>query len=341
MNAKRYKTAIIGFGKIGAEYADDPVMSKHYPVATHAQALDRHPIFDWCAVVDPRRESLALAQERWGVRTACYSVDDLARQEAIEVAVLATPPDARMDSIEKLTNLKAVIVEKPLGSSLVEATAFMDACRQRNILVQVNYWRRFDATFRKLAKDDMHKFVGQPQVVSGVYGNGLRNNGSHMVDFCRMQFGEVAMAMACGKPVRYRQAPIAGDIDVAFQLLMESGLRVVFQPVDFAEYRENSLDVWGTTGRLQIVQEGLRLLHAVRAPNRAMSEEREIASDSATESATTVGYALAQLYDHMAQMLVNGAPPLSSLESALLTEKIIERIFTSAINFERRSGEPL
>lgn len=341
MNAKRYKTAIIGFGKVGAEYADDPVMAKHYPVATHAQALDHHPIFDWCAVVDPRRESLALAQERWGMRAVFYSVDDLAQKEAIEVAVIATPPDARMDAIEKLPNLKAVIVEKPIGSSLAEATAFMDACRQRNILVQVNYWRRFDATFRKLAEDDMHKFVGQPQVAFGVYGNGLRNNGSHMVDFCRMQFGEVAMAMACGGPVRSRQAPILGDIDVAFQLLMESGLLVVFQPVDFAKYRENSLDVWGTEGRLQIVQEGLRMLHAVRAPNRATSGEWEIASDTSAESTTTVGYAFAQLYEHMAQMLANGAPPLSSIESALRTEQIIERIFTSAIDFERRPGELL
>lgn len=338
MTERRYKTAVIGFGKIGAQYADDEVMARHYPVSTHAQALHAHPRFDWCAVVDTRPESLVLAQQRWGVRTACLSVEELARREPVEVAVLATPPDARLDAIEQLPGLKAVIVEKPLGRNLAEATAFMEACKQRNIVVEANYWRRFDETFRRLAAGEIQKKVGRPQAVFGVYGNGLRNNGSHMVDFCRMLFGQIAMAAACGKPVRHRQAPIEGDIDVAFQLLMESGLHIVFQPVDFARYRENSLDIWGESGRLQIVQEGLRLLHAASTANRAMSGEQEVPSDAMAAATTTVGKAFERIYDHLGMLLDNAVAPISPLESALRTEQIVEQIFNAALEFEKASG---
>lgn len=340
MSRRRYRTAVIGFGKIGAEYADDPVMAMHYPVATHAQALATHPAFDWWAVVDPRPESRRLALERWGVSAAFATLKELAEAGMTEVAVLATPPEARIEAIELLPDLRTVIVEKPLGRTLDEAQAFVDACRRRDIRIQVNYWRRADDGFRRLASGALVETVGVPQAVFGVYGNGLRNNGSHMIDFCRMLFGEIAVAEAVGGIVRHRSAPIAGDIDVPFYLSFESGLCAMFQPVDFTDYRENGLDIWGREGRLQILQEGLHSLHSSRCENRAMSGEREIASDAIEIHTTTVGQAFRRLYDHTAEMLDRGADAVSSADSALQTESLVEAVFASALRIgNRRSSD--
>lgn len=329
MSHRRYRTAIIGFGKIGAEYADDPVMALHYPVATHAQALADHPDFEWQAIVDPRPESRRLARDRWHVPMAFASVEQLAHEAPPEVAVIATPPESRAEIIECLPGLQAVIVEKPLGRTLDEAIAFVRICAERNIQVQVNYWRRADDDFRALAAGGMVEAIGQPQAVFGVYGNGLRNNGSHMIDFSRMLFGEIATVQAAAGVVRHRAAPIEGDIDVPFQLVFESGLCAMFQPVDFVDYRENGLDIWGKHGRLQILQEGLRLIHAARIPNRAMQGEWEIASDAPSIRTSTVGQAFRRLYDHTARMLDSSEAPVSSVDSALRTEAAVEAIMRS------------
>jgi len=338
MNRRRYRTAVIGFGKVAAEYADDPVMALHYPMATHAQALTAHPSFEWWAVVDPRPESRCLAQTRWDVAFAFASVKELAQAGGTEVAVLATPPEARLEAIELLPGLRAVIVEKPLGRTIEEAKAFVEACRRRGILIQVNYWRRADDDFRQLASGGLAIMVGSPQAVFGVYGNGLRNNGSHMIDFCRMLFGEIVIAEALGGIVRRRTAPVAGDIDVPFSLTFESRLCAMFQPVDFADYRENGLDIWGKKGRLQILQEGLLTLHAPMRAHRAMHGEREIASDAAEIHTSSVGHAFRRLYDHTAEMLDNGTIAVSPPDSALRTEAVVEAIFASVESIGSRHG---
>jgi predicted dehydrogenase len=329
----RYRTALIGFGKIGAQYVDDALMARHYPVATHAQALRNHPRFDWCAVVDPRHERLAVARDRWGIRTVCSSIEDLVDQEKIDVVVLATPPDSRLSTISLLPNLRAVVVEKPLGLSLIDAKKLIDFCQYRNIIIVVNYWRRFDEFFNRLAMGGLEELVGTPQAVFGVYGNGLLNNGSHMIDFCRMLFGEITAATALGRPVRRPRAQIENDIDVPFHLKIESGLNIMFQPVNFSFYRENSMDIWGTRGRLQLVQEGLRLLHAERTPNRAMTNEFEVPSDSMSVRTTTVGSAFQNLYHRLSEHLDNRDNPIFSLGDPFRSEQIVDQIFSSTVAF--------
>lgn len=321
-----FSTAVIGFGKIGAEYADDPAMARHYPFATHAQVLAAHSAFEWVAVVDPRRAAQARAQQRWGVARAYSSVARLAKAGGCDIAVLATPPEARLAAIAELRGLRAVIVEKPLGSSYAEAQAFVKACKQRGIRVQVNYWRRADATFQALAKGLLVKLIGAPQAVFGLYGNGLRNNGSHMIDFARMLFGEVEAASVLDRKSRAYATAFADDCHLSFQLRFSSGLQALFQPLDFGSYRENSLDIWGLHGRLQIVQEGLRLLVHRRGVNRAMQGEYEVASDSHEPLESSVGHAMYRMYDNLAEALSEGAPLCSSAESALITERLVQQL---------------
>ena len=66
----------------------------------------------------------------------------------------------------------------------------------RNLLVQVNLLRRADECFRELAAGRMVELIGRLQAAQGLYGNGLINNGTHMVDLVRMLFGEVEEAKA-------------------------------------------------------------------------------------------------------------------------------------------------
>ncbi len=321
----RIGTVLVGFGRIAAGYASDPLTARHYRFATHAQVLSSHPSFRWEAVVDASEEARIEARTEWKVPAVAARVEELEESLRPALAVIATPPAARLEIVERMPSLRAVLVEKPLGRTVAEAERFLEHCRGRGILVAVNYWRRADRLFRDLAAGRLRDLVGEPQAAFGLYGNGLLNNGSHLVDFVRMLLGEVTEATATG-PSR-TAAP--ADPEPPFQLRIGNGSLVAVQPLDFGRYREVSLDIWGTTGRLSILNEGLTILHAPGAPHRALEAAREVAADAPVQLESTVGEALYALYENLAAAFGGKEPLASPGDSALRTERLIEAIHDS------------
>ena len=315
---------------MAAGYAADPVMARCYPYVVHAQVLADHPAFAWEAVVDPSETALELARERWQIPFVARSVEALVEVYQPEVAVIATPPESRLGIIEHLPALRAVLVEKPLGLNVAAGQAFLEQCHQRGLPVQVNLWRRADETFRALAAGQLNDLVGRPQAVFGLYGNGLLNNGTHVVDLVRMLFGEIELAQAIGGIAPSPAGPIPGDVNMPFCLRVGGNLVVTMQPINFVHYREVSLDIWGEQGRMFIMQGGLRIFLFPRCEHRAIQNAQEIASDQPKTLASTVGHAVYHIYDNLAAHIHDGALLWSSGRSALQTAKVVEAVLNSA-----------
>mgnify|MGYP001412936739 CR=1 FL=1 len=72
---------------------------------------------------------------------------------------------------------------------MIKTTKEKYAKYPNNLPVLVNYWRRADRLFQALAAGGLTEHVGSPQAVFGLYGNGLVNNGGHLIDFLRMLLG--------------------------------------------------------------------------------------------------------------------------------------------------------
>lgn len=330
MTGAPFRTVLVGLGRVGAGYAEDPLMAKSIRYATHAQVLADHPAFDWGAVVDVSMRARERAAARWDVPLAADSPERVADEYRPEVAVLATPPEARIGLLERLPGLSAVVVEKPLGRSLAEAEEFLALCVERSILVQVNLWRRADERFRALADGDLEARIGRPQAIFALYGNGLTNNGTHVVDFLRMLAGDFELVQAVSSGGQRSSGPIAGDPDLAFTAHLADGATAAVLPVDFRHYREVGLDVWGERGRLSILQEGLSIRSYPRAANRSASDECEIASDRPAEIESTIGYAFFRLYSNLAEVLDGGAELWSPGVSALRSERVTHAVRHSA-----------
>ena len=329
------RTVIVGFGKIADTMRRDRRMARYFPDASHAQILKRHPAFDWLAVVDPSAEARARARTDWGIEICAADVADLPDPGQFTAAVIASPPGQRPHVLNGLPSLRAVLVEKPLGSSAAEAAAFVDACERRGIKVQVNYWRRGDDSLSALGSRTIPEHLGEIQAVFGLYGNGLRNNGSHLIDLVRMAAGEVIWVEALTGP-QPGGGPIPGDIHVPLALGLASGAVACLQPVAFSHYREVGLDVWGTKGRLQIVQEGLVTLLSPREANRGLEDAEEIASDAPCVLPCTVAGAFSRIYDNLARAVAGSEPLVSSGRSALVTERIVDAAIASALGDGRR-----
>lgn len=324
-----FRTVVIGFGRMGAGYADDPVMAEHYRYATHAQVLRDHPAFEWGAVVDPSPAAREQAASRWHVPRVYGDVESLVAGYDPEVAVIATPPESRLGIIRQMKGLRAVLVEKPLAKTISESERFLAECHALGIQVQVNLWRRADELFHRLAVEGLESRIGRIQSIFGVYGNGLLNNGTHMVDFVRMLAGEIESVRAFDGIEPRPEGPISGDANVPFTLTLRHQIPVSFHPVSFGSFRENALDVWGTTGRLSILQEGLSINLFPVCENRAMTGEGELASDKPTALASTVGHALYRMYDNLAEVLRGRGGLCSPGNSALETARAVEAVLVS------------
>ena len=324
------RTVLVGVGRMGATYANDARIARHYRYSSHAQVLADHPGYAWEAAVDPDAPALADARARWGLAHCASSVTDLLDRYDPEVLVLATPPSAYRAAIAACPGLKAVLCEKPLGSTLAEAQALLELCEARGILLQTNYWRRCDPFHRRLAAGHLAELVGRPAVINGLYGNGLLNNGSHLVDVCRMLFGEIAEVTTISPALRAGRLPLADDFDVGCMLDFVGGVTATLQPLDFTVYREVGLDIWGEAGRLELLNEGLTNRWSRRSSHRALNDAQEIRLDQSETLTSTVGEALFHVYENLFAALQGSDSLWSSGVSARGTAAVVEAIRRAA-----------
>jgi predicted dehydrogenase len=322
-----YAAVLVGLGAMGAG-TDDARTARHYPYASHAAVLAAHPAFRWVAAVDPDPAARAAAHRRWPIPRVAASLDELADDGVTaDLVVIAVPPDSRAGLAGAPLGARLLLVEKPLGRDFDEARRFADDCARSATLTQVNLWRRCDSGMRALAHGGLADLLGDIRGGAGVYGNGLANNGTHLVDLVRMLCGEPdGVARLDGRLVRTAAGPIAGDTSPGFVFSFPGGALVPVQALDFGDYREIGLELWGSKGRLRILNEGLCIRHAARGPHRALEDARETPADRETTIETTAGSALWEVYDNLAEAAQGRAALASPLDNALRTASWVHAI---------------
>ncbi len=323
MNRRKFRTALIGLGRIGATYADDKVMANALQYVSHAQVLAKHPDFEWIAAFDNSPEAVKGVRAKYDVPLCTTSIVDIVKQRP-DVLVIATPSGKRTDIVRRFEGLSAILVEKPLGGTASEASDFATACEQLSISVQVNLWRRADELTRQL-QADFKSLVGRPQAAVCVYGNGILNNATHFIDLCRWFFGEVR---SIGEVSTFGSDNPGdkNDPDISFFLKFDAGVSVAFLPVDFRYFRDLTLEIWGATGKLSICNSGMFTNVLKVRKHATLSGQLELAYESPQKFAPTVGLSLYRMYNNLADHL-NGEDDLwSPAANALATSTVIDEI---------------
>lgn len=327
---KPFKTVLIGFGKIAAGYAKDSASAKIFPYSTHIQVLQDHNSFQLVAVVDPDEKARKLSRQ-WGV-SAYEKIEEIENLDSVEVVVLATPPNVRQGIVTRFKNIKALMLEKPVAIDWPQAKSFAMEIANLNIKTQVNFLRRADRTTRDLVFGKLLEEIGEIQAVNLVYGNGLKNNGSHMIDLARMFLGEIQSVQALSLCPSTVESPIQNDINLPFLMRFKTGCLVTANPLSFKHYRENAIQFWGTKGRLEYGHGGFTILKAGLTSNRMNSKEFELTLENLLQIPSTIGTALFDMYSNLAGAL-NGTQPLwSPLDSALANQAVIDSICQSMKN---------
>ena len=245
------RALLIGCGKIGSEFADDPRIKGIY---THAGAWRACAGVDLVAVCDNDGARAQRCAERWQVG-ACYDDPVAALEKVRPDLVSVCTPDAThfalLEQVLATPGVRGVLAEKPLATDLAQACRIVDQAAAKGIALAVNYSRRYSRGHQALRERLRRGDLGDIQRVAGAYTKGTLHNGTHWFDLARFLIGDVAAVWAHGT------LPAAGGeptLDVG--LRFAGGSSGHLAGLDANAYSLFEMDILGTQGRVRIVDHG-------------------------------------------------------------------------------------
>jgi predicted dehydrogenase len=303
----RVTAAVIGAGAMGARL-DRPGTSE--PL-THAGGYVAAG-FDLVALVDPNDDARAAAKQ-WG--SATYDdLDRLLRAGLPDVVSVVTPAAVRGALLHKLLALqpRVVVAEKPLTTSVAETEKIVAAYRARKVPLLVNYSRRFVPFWESLR--------GSAAMSTSIrYAKGIRHNGTHAIDLCRMLFGECVGA----QPLSRRSDFWPEDPTISAFLAFERCPEVFLHGLDERAFTLFEVDIIAPTWRVIVDSDGRRARRFELREDTGFPPGRRLIETQTAESGAS--RAMLNLMRNVRAVL-DGALPLCSGEDALAAQRIANRL---------------
>ncbi|MFH1664877.1 MAG: Gfo/Idh/MocA family oxidoreductase [Candidatus Omnitrophota bacterium] len=228
-----YRAAVIGCGRIGFVFDEDP--KRRYP-ATHVAAYSRVDRVELAAVCDLNRELVDKCATKWGIPAGYTDLGEMLSKEKPDIVSICTPPETHsniLKTVVKHKGIKGIFCEKPLAATVEEAKEMDRACRERGIILQVGHQRRFDPLHLNIRESIMGGKFGNLQQGNFYYTAGIRNTGSHMFDILRFFFGEVEWVEAFFSRNISRKEK---DPNLDGVLRFKNGFFATFQACDVNDY---------------------------------------------------------------------------------------------------------
>ncbi len=319
-----YRAGIVGLGNIGLLFDLDERTRRRYPYPTHASAYKDHPRIQLVAACDPDDSRREMLRQHYEVDSLYADVEGMLRNQALDILSVCVPAEEQGEVVHSAIRhgTRLIFCEKPFATSPALAEDLLEEARRGGSSLVVNYWRRFDPSHGEVRRLIQEKKIGSIQEVRGVYGNGLQNIGSHMVDLLLWYVGPVRWVIGLGG-VNDRPEDPGLDLMIGFN----NGVRATLVAHSYQDYRIFELDILGSNGRVSISNEGLDIRWYSVEENEDVSGARQLTRNPA-EIQSTVGKALYHGMDYITQILDQSKRVLP--EHAVQTHRVIEAARWSA-----------
>jgi len=253
-----YRAAVIGCGKIGSEFADDPRITDIY---THAGAYSACPDTRLIAVCDADPDKANRCGERWGITEIFQDISSMIKDTQPEIVSICTPDQTHhsiLCEVMKHTCVRAIYAEKPLSLSREDAREILAIARARNIILSVNYFRRFAPNLQDLHREiTLERKIGEIQTVTCFYTKGILHNGTHLLDLARYLAGEIVSVQGiCNQRSDGQEDP---SLDAYFRFA--NGALGFIHGCDEHVFDICEMDIIGTAGRIRVLDSGHIIEH--------------------------------------------------------------------------------
>lgn len=332
-----YKAAIVGCGRIGCAFDDDPRRGR---VSTHASAYVRTLGVELVALADIDRTKLEHYGNKFGVPGRYEDYRQMLAHEQPDVLSVCTWNNTHWEIVEKAVEVgvKAIFCEKPIAESLEAADAMIRRCAEAGVILMVDHQRRFDRFHQEVAAYLHEGHLGPVQQVTCYYTAGVANTGSHLFDLLRFFFGEVQWVQGI---YSHSPSPNLHDPNVDGWLKFENGTLAAVQACDVHSYTIFEINILGTLGRLRVMSHGSDAqFEEVRESTRFAGYHELHPATPPVDSSGPREFML-QAVAHLLDCLERGQQPLCSGEDGRRALGIICALRESADTDGRRIRLPL
>lgn len=246
-----YRAAVIGCGRIGSEFSEDPRAEGIY---SHAEAYSVCPRTTLSAVCDCDPDKLGRCAERWGVSRRDADPLRMLAEVRPDIVSICTPDATHYDLIRAAIGtpgVRAILAEKPLAMELDAAQELVRLAAESHVLLAVNYTRRYSQNHARLKEFLGSGGLGDIQGIGGYYTKGTLHNGTHWFDLARFLVGEVSQVRGF-----VMRCETGDDPTLAAFLDFASGAKACVLGCDAGAFSIFEMDLVGTRGRARLVDAG-------------------------------------------------------------------------------------
>jgi len=176
-------------------------------------------------------------------------------KEDLDIVSVCSPTEFHLDAFKAIgvtNSVKGVFCEKPLSYSFEDSINIVRL--SKNKIISLNYFRRWNPSFKKLKNDLDKGTYGVVRHVSVRYTKGLMTNGSHFLDLLCWFFGNV-VEYDCYKI--YDKNSIDSGVD--FRVGFGNRVNAVFSHIPSVPYVYIEVDILTAKGKLSITQRGQKI----------------------------------------------------------------------------------
>ena len=239
-----YNAAIVGLGRTGQLFEEDPLMRKP---CSHAGAYNflKNKI-NLIAACDIRKDRLNLFKNKWGAKNLYENYEEMFKKENIDILSVCThaPQHKEIAIAAAESGVKAIFCEKPISTNLKDAEEMIKVCKKNNTILYIDHTRRFDNIWRKAKEIIDSGKIGNIKVINSYSTAGLLNGGIHLFDLLRFYNGDVESVYAKLKKDKSSDASGIGLIK------FKNGSNA-FVDVDYRDYVLFQVNVIGSKGLLK------------------------------------------------------------------------------------------
>lgn len=336
VKSQTYKAAIIGCGRIAGLIEFDPLIKKHYKVATHAGAYELNSKTHLVASCDIDESTRKLFSKKFPHLKIYESIEKMLDSEKPEIVSVATSPFNRYEVFKKIyccASVKIIFSEKPLSNSYEESLRIKKIVESGDKSILVNYIRRFDEGHQRVRELIQTKKIGNIEAVHIIYSDGLLNTASHMIDLMLWYFEDVKKVVSLGQRKSIEKDPVHDAV-----LVMQNGIKIHLSGVSGSSVRVCDLLIYGSEGMIKITKEGFNI-NVYESESHPRMSNRMTYSSHSVSKISTIGEAMVHSVEACVDLIEKKTTNYNSFLDALKVQLILSCIKEPHLNYENINGD--
>lgn len=323
--SERLKTVIVGLGRAGSRFDEEPARGV---VWSHAGSyLARDDVFEVIGACDSEVDARAAFTRRCPDVAIFENLADLIQNTRADIASICTPAESHaavLHQILGMPTLRTVWCEKPMAVSVAEGQGMVDACAARDVALVVSHGRRWLPMWQRFAAMLEGGEVGPLVCLRIAMPNRLWSVTSHAIDLALMIAGPTVEVQSFDLPALEED----GEPAKAAFLRFQSGAYGIIQITGKKSALLVEAEAIGADGRLLAEESSGMIRHERFAPSGDFDGYRQLTAIGKTHYGTLSNSShFAAICDEIAALSGRAEAEFTcSGADALATQSVLEQM---------------